>query len=348
MAGDPLDQAASAARLRAVRRAGLLDAAGYERALALAGVTPDPAGWRRFLDRLLLAFGITLLLAGVVFFFAWNWADMSRFGKFAVIEAALLLVVFIAWRTGLDSRAGRGALTAAAFLPGVLLAVYGQAYQTGADPYGLFALWALLILPWALIGRSAALWLLWLVLAELAVMLWWGEVWRPRPEWEGQLARELGPVVWLMYLFTDAALAETVFLINALAIVVWEWAARRGISWMDGRLLPRIAATLAVCALTIPVMVFIFAQQRDTAETLAPFLYLTAGGLGLWMFRERARDLYALTVILLSAIVVVTAFFIRQLHDAGGMLFISLLVVGLSAAAAAWLRGTVRAWEGRE
>ena len=47
-------------------------------------------------------------------------------------------------------------LIAASVLVGVLLAVIGQVYHTGADAYSLFAAWTLLILPWTLASRSAA------------------------------------------------------------------------------------------------------------------------------------------------------------------------------------------------
>ncbi len=40
----------------------------------------------------------------------------------------------------------------------ILLAVYGQTYQTGADPYELFFGWAILIIGWVAISRFAPLW----------------------------------------------------------------------------------------------------------------------------------------------------------------------------------------------
>jgi uncharacterized membrane protein len=37
---------------------------------------------------------------------------------------------------------------------GVLLALFGQTYQTGVDPWETFFNWALLMLPWTLPARS--------------------------------------------------------------------------------------------------------------------------------------------------------------------------------------------------
>ena len=48
----------------------------------------------------------------------------------------------------------------AAVAVGALLAVFGQTYQTGADPFELFLTWALLIVPWTLAARFEPLYLL--------------------------------------------------------------------------------------------------------------------------------------------------------------------------------------------
>src|SRR5690606_36100162 len=61
-------------------------------------------------------------------------------------------------------------LFGAALTTGALLALIGQIYQTGADIWQLFAGWSALMLPWVLLSRSAASWvLLWLVV-NLAVL----------------------------------------------------------------------------------------------------------------------------------------------------------------------------------
>jgi hypothetical protein len=56
-------------------------------ALKLANITPTPQHWFSFLDKLLLANGGGLLVIGVIFFFAFNWQAITRFHKFALIEA---------------------------------------------------------------------------------------------------------------------------------------------------------------------------------------------------------------------------------------------------------------------
>ena len=60
-------------------------------------------------------------------------------------------------------------LLSAMILVGGLMALFGQTYQTGADPWQLFFNWALLVFPWVLISRFHVMWLVWLGLLNLSV-----------------------------------------------------------------------------------------------------------------------------------------------------------------------------------
>lgn len=59
------------------------------------------------------------------------------------------------------------------FLVGVFMAVFGQAYQTGADSYTLFLTWAIMILPWTIVARYLPLWVMWILVSNLALVTWW-------------------------------------------------------------------------------------------------------------------------------------------------------------------------------
>src|SRR5262245_26788015 len=119
-------------------------------ALEVCRVLPSSAAWRDFLDRLLLWTGAVFLAAAVVFFLAYNWSELGRLGKLAIAELAVVVGMGFVWRLGLDRSAGRAALLATSLLLGALFALIGQAYQTGADTFELFATWAVAILPWVL------------------------------------------------------------------------------------------------------------------------------------------------------------------------------------------------------
>ena len=75
---------------------------------------------------------------------------------------------------------GKAVLLLLGLLTGALLALTGQVYQTGADTYELFGWWAVLILPWVLVGRFSPLWLVWLALLNLTVHFYFSIGWETR------------------------------------------------------------------------------------------------------------------------------------------------------------------------
>ena len=155
--------------LNTLHQAGLVPGERYAEA---AYQIKDHAFWSTWALRVLMALGTGHVLAGIIFFFAFNWADMSDFAKFAVVQGGIVITVLGALISGLDRPVGQSLLISASVLTGVVLAVFGQIYQTGADAYQLFFSWALLIIPWVLISRNAAHWLVWLIVACIAIGLY--------------------------------------------------------------------------------------------------------------------------------------------------------------------------------
>ena len=150
---------------------GHLDADKLEQALAVTNSLPSSAANLRFLSRVVLAFAVLLLCSAVIFFFAYNWDDLSRYSKFALAQGALIVSLLPLLRINLQQPTGQAAMFAASLLVGALLALVGQTYQSGADTYQLFLVWAALITPWVLIARMPALWLLLLVLLNVSLGL---------------------------------------------------------------------------------------------------------------------------------------------------------------------------------
>ncbi len=330
MPSDALDQPATRERLFRLAEAGRLSPEALERALRLTGHLPDRAAWRAFADRMLLLLGLAFLLTGIVFFFAYNWASMHRFVKLGLIEAVLAGAAATAWIKGVDRLAGQAALFVAAVMVGAFLAVFGQVYPTGADVYELFLTWTALIAVWVAVGRSPALWLLWLVLVNATILAYWTEVFDP------ELRR-------------PAALTLLLFALDAGATAAWEAGAARGAAWMRGRWLPGLTATAALVCLVIPVLDLIsrhFHFGGDPWRMAAPLVYAAAVAFGLWFYRAKRRDLLLLAMLLVSLIVVVTA----ALAEVWGVeewtaLLLGLIVLAQSAAAAAWLRKVAREGE---
>lgn len=126
---------------------------------------------RQHTERALAGLAALLLGAGLIFWVAANWQAQTRQFKFLLIQALLLASVLgaLAWPRG------RTALLLLATLAlGGLLAFIGQTYQTGADPWQLFAAWAALALLWVAAARSDALWALWVLIVGTGMGLWSG------------------------------------------------------------------------------------------------------------------------------------------------------------------------------
>lgn len=304
-----------------------LAAEDLPKALHIAETLPTPAAWRRFLDGLALWLGALFLALAVIFFFAYNWRELGHFARFGIAELLLAAAVIASWRLGLERMSGKAALLAATLLVGALLALVGQTYQTGADPWELFATWSLFVLTWVAIARFAPLWLLLLVLVNLAIGLYY---------------HAFSGIFGM--LFGKQTLWWTLAGVNSAALAAWELAASRGTPWLAERWVPRIVATAAAGAVTLlAVWGIVDNDSGGFAEFCGYFAWL-AGAYAL--YRHRRHDLYVLAVGVLSVVIVVTVFLghsmLRGGDAAGSLLFIGLAVLGLSAVGGWWLRQVAR------
>ncbi len=325
-----------------------LNERAYSRALQLAGLVPDRTDWLRYIDRFLVTIGVLLIVAGIASFFAWNWADLGYMIKFALIQTGIVGVALLAWRLGIDSIGGKACLFSSAFLVGILFAVFGQVYQTGADPYGLFVAWAALILPLVIIGRQAGLWILFQTLLILALIMYWTQVIDPPDGW-WQLTQLLGPLIWLSSTLMNSTLASLVFVFNLIALVAWELAHNREVNWVRGRTYPRVIGFGAFSVVLIPTVVLIVGASLAEANKIGPIspvLYIATSVAGLYYYQFRRPDLLMLTMLVFGAILVITTFSARFLvEDVGGILMLAILLIGQVAGAAYWLRYVSRRWE---
>lgn len=292
------------------------------RALELGEVLPTRAQWRAFLDRLLLWLGAVMLGAAAVFFLAYNWDELGRFAKFGLAQGLVVAALAVLWWQGLERVTGKAALLAAAIFTGALLALIGQTYQTGADPFELFGAWAAAILPWALLARFPALWMLWLVLVNLAVVLYF-------QAFHGIFGVLFGPERQLWLLFG----------LNTVALAAWEGLARAGVAWLRERWAPRVIGTASGAMATALMLMEIF-DRGVVGPGWAAWIGWMAAAYA--VYRRRLKDVYVLAGGVLSAVIVVASLLVRALaevrFEAGALLLIGLVVIGLSAAGGFWLR----------
>ncbi|SDL95861.1 Predicted membrane protein [Franzmannia pantelleriensis] len=292
------------------------------RAVARSGLHPSGQAWGVFVDRLLLWLGTLALVCAMLFLVAYNWSEMPRWVRFGLVQAALVVAV-ATYCWGAQRRlVARAALTAASLLLGVLLALFGQVYQTGADPWQLFFFWALLMLPWTLVARFDALWILWLGLLNLSLALYF---------------QSRGGPLGVLFV-TDAAALWGVFTLNTTALVLWELGARR-LPWLSAGWSTCLLALGSGTSLTMLVLAFLFDPRSPFS--VAVLVYPAWLAVVYAVYRYWRADLFMLAGGCLSVIVVVTAligrYFMRQ-GDPGGLLVLAIAVLGMGALAVIWLK----------
>jgi len=273
-----------------------------------------------FLGRLSQWLGTLALAAALIFFFAYNWDELGRLAKIGLAEGAIVAGLVVCWRVDLDGTAGRAVLTLLSLLVGALLALSGQIYQTGADTFELFAWWAILILPWVLIGRFAALWLLWLALLDIAVFLYFSS------------GRDGEAALW------------SLFALNVVALIAWEVVRRTGAMWMRERWPARLVAMTCAASATALIVWTVFSSHMGSGSLAGAAYFVWLAATYGW-YRHVRPDLLMLATGLLSLIVAVAAFLSRHMLDpdsAGGFLFVGLVVIGMSAVGAVWLKSVAQ------
>jgi uncharacterized membrane protein len=265
-----------------------LSDAALERGLAIATESPEAGAWRVFLARALLAIGAALCLAGVICFVAYNWDRVGRFGKFGVLGLAIVAAALFAWRA-IPKLSGEVALLAAAILVGATLAVFGQTYQTGADPYGLFGVWLLIILPWVFASRLSALWIVALALLDTTIILYWGQVIGIRATSEG---------VWMPVLLGVLHLG---------VLALWEWQRLRPSPWLTERWAQRLVAVSAVSSLWLAAALCnVSSREGGTGAAVGLVLFIAMVAAALWYYGRLNRERFMVTIAVAAAMILAT------------------------------------------
>ena len=284
---------------------------------------PEPNALPLWLPRGVAVLAAALGGLGVVMWIAANWASMGRVGHFALLQGLVLVM-------GLGAAlkpAARGPLGLLALLgTGALLAYFGQTYQTGADPWQLFALWAVLVLPLCWGARSDVLWTPWALVAVTALALWTytysGHRWGVQAD---QLRVHL--LAW----------SASLVLVAALSPVCARWTGAGVWSF-------RTAVTLTAIAITLTALSGLFHKPVQAQYALGLLVF----GLSLALLNLRpVYDIFAISAVALGANALLAVGVARWLFFSGGdgggdsgNWTSKLMLMGLIAAAL--LAGTVR------
>lgn len=132
--------------------------------------TADAKAWLRFLQVFTLTLGSGLMLAGIIFFFAYNWELMHRFVKMGIAVALILAVFAVAIKVKMSEFTRKIAVSVLCGLVGVFWAIFGQVYQTTTDSYVFFLTWACCILVWVYVTDFYPLWAIFIALVSMGVI----------------------------------------------------------------------------------------------------------------------------------------------------------------------------------
>jgi uncharacterized membrane protein len=303
------------------------------------GIKPNSAETQNLFNRFLLAAGTAFLLVGIASFVANNWSELHRFAKFSILQFSLIVSVGLSLYKGLGSLTGKAFLFAASVFVGLSLAVYGQIYQTGADPYGLFLGWALLVTVWMFASQQASLYALVTVLLNLALIFYWNQIVAASDDNEF-FSGLLGPLARLFIDSASGSLPLLVLALNLSLMAAYEFFQKK-FPFLSGHLLTRLTGILALAPLTSKAVWMIFARESEGAMIYVAFFSTVASFI--WYFRFRKKDLLLSSVTLLALIVFVTFALIKAMTnsirlDAGLFVVLAIAVLAQTYAAGLWLK----------
>jgi uncharacterized membrane protein len=276
---------------------------GIDRALK-RNVYNDKEAWQKFLRLFFVSIGVGFMVSGVIFFFAYNWADLHKFIKIALTEALLIITTSLVLLSKIKANIRNIILTGAAGLVGVLFAVLGQIYQTGANAYDFFLAWTVFISLWVIVSNFTPLWLLYLILINTTFIFYSEQVVK---DWSGVF------VSTLLFIINASVVITAVFLSKYKKLVS-----------IDNWFLNTVAIASVACA-TIGITNGIFSTYQLALVVLI-LITLAVFALGIWE-GLRSKNGFYLAVIPFSLIVIVSALLIKISDGATTFLIVSLFIV---------------------
>lgn len=264
----------------------------------------DSIAWLKFLKVFFLGLGVSFSVAGIIFFFAYNWDELHKFVKLGLIAGLFMATSLTPLLTNLNPLLKKVLLTVSSLLVGVFLAVFGQVYQTGANAYDLFLNWTLFITLWVVIVNFAPLWTIFIALLNITVFLY-----------AEQVAHD----------WTDVFVYTFLFLVNAFALSIFILSSKFVSRLRQPNWFVHLLALSAIVYGTLGACVGIFDPPENPFYILlltGTLLYVT----GVWHGLKTKSSFY-IAIIGFSLIVIFSAFLIKLSDGAGMFLIVSLFIM---------------------
>lgn len=242
--------------------------------------------WSLWTSRFLSILGISLILSGIIYFFAFNWIKLPPIIKFGLIQTGILGCVIASFFYKSKLLWKQFSLLSAGVLVGVFLAIFGQIYQTGADSYNLFVMWTLLILPWVMISKFTIFWALWLIISNIALSLFWTQAVLPKPE-------------------ADMLIFSYLILFNVSFLIFREVLCKKGIYWLQNYWTRIVLISSILLLALFPTVTFIAAPSIATYSIILGTLCAIIIHLAFYfIYRYKIPDISAISATLLSTCII--------------------------------------------
>jgi uncharacterized membrane protein len=262
-------------------------------------VYSDQTDWKKFFNLFIISLGVGFTVAGIIFFFAYNWADMHKFVKIGLTQGILIITTSTLFFLKLDEKIKNIILTGASVLVGVLFAVFGQIYQTGANAYDFFLGWTVFVTLWAIVSDFAPLWLIYFILINTTLYLY-----------TEQVAKNSS----ITFVYTLH------FIVNMIPVLFVVFSKNKAPNWF---LYTMILASVTYATLGISIGIF------EKFEFAFLFLIIITGISYVFGLKHglQTKNGFYLSVIPFSLIIIASAVFINISNNELMFLFISMFII---------------------
>ncbi|MEG0926411.1 DUF2157 domain-containing protein [Chryseobacterium sp.] len=260
--------------------------------------------WQKFLRFFLISLGIGFTVSGIIFFFAYNWAELPKFAKLGLTEALVIATTGLVLLPKINIIIRNIILTGASALVGVLFAVFGQIYQTGADAYDFFLAWTIFITLWVLISDFAPLWLLYVALVNTTLVLY-----------SQQVVKDWDTMVLNLLLFA----LNTVILIGSLLFSHYKKTVSVP-NWFTN-ILSLAIVSISTFGISIGIM-----DRDETSLYLLCLLSACVYALGIW-YGFKTKNSFYFAIIPLSIVIIICSLLFRTGDNEIVFLLVCLFVI---------------------
>ena len=268
-------------------------------------VYSDKKQWNWFIKIFLLSLGVGFTTAGIIFFFAYNWADLHKFAKLGLVQGVLIATTLSIFIPAFSSTTKNIILTGASVLVGVLFAVFGQIYQTGANAYDFFMGWSVFITLWVFVSNFPPMWLIHIILINTTLYLYSEQV---------------------AYYWEDRTVFIAHFALNLFFLISTELLLRMRKHIHIPLWFTNAIALLTAFFATTGVIIELFDYYENSNYILFLIAFLVYA-FGVY-YAINQKSIFYLAVIAFSSIIIFSGVIVRMGDDIGMFFFVCLFIIG--------------------